>query len=367
MRVAVLGGGPAAGAAALRLARGGLEATLFHPERRGEKPCGGAVPGYLIREIEGFDAALVPSVAVRQARLENAAGRLLELDLSGLRIFRRADFDRALVDAAIRAGAVRRAEKVRRLDWRAGSPRLETDSGRREFDWVIAADGARGLSRRALGLHPCGESIGLGASIPGLEVEVLTLGFPHLGDAYLWIFPRPGGCSVGIAYSESKLSTGAARSCLSAFLERHLSISFDEILGSRYRYPIPVYSSAVREALTRALARGILLAGDAASLADPLTREGIRYAVRSGRWAAEALLEGSPQGYGERLIDEMDGDLRRALRARELFFEDPVGQWMVPVCDYHPGIRRVLSDLLTGEQPYRGLRRRLLGAALGAR
>ena len=56
--------------------------------------------------------------------------------------------------------------------------------------------------------------------------------------------------------------------------------------------------------------------------------------------------------------------MERAHRARGLFFEDPIGQWMVPVARRHPGIRRVLADLLACRQPYRGLRRRLLRSAL---
>ena len=56
--------------------------------------------------------------------------------------------------------------------------------------------------------------------------------------------------------------------------------------------------------------------------------------------------------------------MARAHRARSLFFDDPIGQWMVPVARRHPGIRRVLADLLACRQPYAGLKRRLLTAAL---
>lgn len=56
--------------------------------------------------------------------------------------------------------------------------------------------------------------------------------------------------------------------------------------------------------------------------------------------------------------------MERAARARSLFFDDPIAQWMVPVSRIHPGIRRVLTDLLACRQPYRGLRRRLVRAAV---
>ena len=110
----------------------------------------------------------------------------------------------------------------------------------------------------------------------------------------------------------------------------------------------------------------MLLAGDAAALADPLTREGIRYGMLSGLWAAESLLEGRPEGYSERLRLEWEGEMERAAAARDLFFEGSVGRWMVPVARLHPGIRRVLGNLLACRQPYTGLKRRLVGAAMRA-
>jgi flavin-dependent dehydrogenase len=100
-------------------------------------------------------------------------------------------------------------------------------------------------------------------------------------------------------------------------------------------------------------------------VADPLTREGIRYGLLTGRWAAESLLEGRPAAYPERLEAELREDMEKAGHARDLFFEGAVGRWTVPLSRVHPGIRRVLSDLLACRQPYTGLRRRLLGAAVG--
>jgi len=179
----------------------------------------------------------------------------------------------------------------------------------------------------------------------------------------LWIFPRPGGASVGIAYTGRSLSEGAARGALERFLDRHLPARWRDRPGPRYRYPIPVFGEQTLHGVRRALARRLLLVGDAAALADPLTREGIRYGILSGLWAAESLLARDPTGYAEKLEGELAGEMRRAARARRLFFEDPLGQWMVSVARLHPGVRRVLSDLLACRQPYRGLRRRLLAAA----
>src|SRR5258708_32005704 len=96
-RIAVLGGGPAGGAAALALARGGAAVTLYLPERPGEKPCGGAMPEHVLPRIAGFDPAALPAVASPSVRLEDGAGCRVDSTLEGIRIFCPHDLDRALV------------------------------------------------------------------------------------------------------------------------------------------------------------------------------------------------------------------------------------------------------------------------------
>jgi flavin-dependent dehydrogenase len=364
VRVAVLGAGPAGGSAALALARAGVEVDLYAPARPGEKPCGGAVPEHVLPLLAGFDPAPLPAVESPSARLENAAGGQVAVDLSGLRIFRRRDLDRALAGAAVAAGAVLRSARAERLEASLSGVRVTADGETRAYDWAVGADGARGLSRRTQGLAPEGDSLGLGGSLSGLDWRELVLAFPDLADAYLWIFPRPGGASVGIAYTAGRLSDGAARAALDAFLDRRLPPGWRDLPGPRYRYPIPVFGPWTLPNVRRALGRRVLLAGDAAALADPLTREGIRYGMLSGLWAAASVIEGSPETYPDRLAANLSAELERATRARDLFFDGPIGQWMVPVCRVHPGVRKVLGDLLACRQGYTGLKGRLLKSAV---
>jgi flavin-dependent dehydrogenase len=318
----------------------------------------------VLPRLAGFDPSHLPVVASPAALLENARGGTLSIDLGGIRIFRRRDFDQALAEAALAAGAAPRRTRVERIEWTAAGARVTAGGEERSYDWVIGADGARGLTRRSLGLAPQGDSLGLGGSLAGLAWDRLVLAFPDLADSYLWIFPRPGGVSVGIAYTAGRLTDGAARAALDAFLDRHLPAGWRDLPGPRYRYPIPVFGPWTVGSVRRGLARRALLAGDAAALADPLTREGIRYGLLSGLWAAESLLAGTPESYPERLESELMEEMEKAGRARDLFFDGPIGQWMVPVARLHPGVRRVLSDLLACRQPYGGLKGRLLASAL---
>jgi flavin-dependent dehydrogenase len=305
-------------------------------------------------------------------RLEDGAGAHLDSALAGIRIFRRHDLDQAIVAAASVAGARIETHRVEALAPYGGprhgtgpcGVRVTAGGETRCYEWVIGADGARGLSRRTAGLRPQGESIGLGATLRGLTAGRLVLSFPFLADSYSWIFPRPGGASVGIAYSPEDLGDRAARAALDEMLDRHLPAGWRELPGSRYRYPIPVYGPWTVPGVRRALHQRLLLVGDAAALADPLTREGIRYGMLSGLWAAESLLAGDPWRYPACLAAELGEEMERADRARGLFFSGPVGRWMLPAARLHRGVRRVLTDLLACRQSYLTLERRLLREAL---
>jgi flavin-dependent dehydrogenase len=107
-----------------------------------------------------------------------------------------------------------------------------------------------------------------------------------------------------------------------------------------------------------------MLLGDAAGLVDPLTREGIYYALLSGGWAAEALTSATPERaetlYSDRLRHVVQPELARAARLSGLFFSPRFSSLFVDALRQSAAIREVFADLVAGVQPYRGLRRRLL-------
>jgi flavin-dependent dehydrogenase len=105
-----------------------------------------------------------------------------------------------------------------------------------------------------------------------------------------------------------------------------------------------------------------MLLGDAAGLVDPITREGIYFAVRSGELAADSLLRGSNASldYSRRIEREIHQELVRAARLKARFYQPQFTRLLVSALQRSRRIREVMSDLISGRQPYRGLRRRLL-------
>jgi flavin-dependent dehydrogenase len=107
---------------------------------------------------------------------------------------------------------------------------------------------------------------------------------------------------------------------------------------------------------------GWLLAGDAAGLVDPVTREGIYFALKSAEHAADALTDvaGSPdRQYHARIRDDIAPELIRAARLKAGFFRPRFARLVIHALQQSEGIRRVMADLIAGTQSYRGLEWRL--------
>jgi flavin-dependent dehydrogenase len=101
--------------------------------------------------------------------------------------------------------------------------------------------------------------------------------------------------------------------------------------------------------------------GDAAGLVDPITREGIYFALQSGALAAEALVAGDAFArYRQSLSDTIVPELAHAARLKGGFFSARFITLAMDAMAESSRIRRVMADLVAGAQPYRTLRTRLL-------
>jgi len=107
-----------------------------------------------------------------------------------------------------------------------------------------------------------------------------------------------------------------------------------------------------------------LLLGDSAGLVDPITGEGLYYALRSAELCAGALLAGQPDEYRRLLTEDVLAELKLAARVSQRFysgqiFGDSVLERMVSLTAQSASFRDLMSDLFAGIQGYRDLRARL--------
>jgi geranylgeranyl reductase family protein len=361
--VAVVGAGPAGATAALVLARAGLDVTLLDraPLPR-DKTCGG---GVVARALESLPPGVELPVERRLGRVESRfvdAGLsvTVERETPLVHMARRAPLDLALAEAARAAGATLRAPcALDRVRLTPDHAELETSRGPLRARFLVAADGATGSTARMAGwTEPL-------ASVPALEAEIAVrprllaahtdrarfdLGVPAGG--YGWVFPKADHLSVGVGV----FTRDGARRRLRDELARYIdAVGLREGRVLRVRgAPIPVHPRPD-------VARGrVLLTGDAAGLADPLTGEGISLAIRSGRLAAESLLDGrlDPQAatraYRAALQRDILGELRIARGLAWVLYRRPwLVRRLVPRLGQLAG--EALTEVVAGRRTYRAL------------
>ena len=240
----------------------------------------------------------------------------------------RAELDDRLAREAKKSGAeLVEACAVRQL--RANTQHVEIAAGNNLYHakFVIAADGVHSRTAKAMNWPA------LPRLAPAIEWElflseadfqkfgqIARFDFGFVESGYAWVFPKRSHLSAGI------LSTHPTNVNLRAKLEKYL-----EFLGINRIERAEKHGHLIPLAPRRGpLARGrVLLVGDAAGLVDPITAEGISYALQSGQLAAEAICKGgfdvmrTGQNYQTLLEENILGDLRAGRLLARLIYDHP--------------------------------------------
>lgn len=325
--VAVIGAGPAGASAALAAAKAGKRVILLERAQVPRyKTCGGGLIGPSLRALpDGFEppirghaTSFVFSLGGRLQRTRRSAQPLV-------RLVQRDEFDASLIAAAKAAGAtVRDVVAVTRIAEDDELVCVSTRDGDRIRARVaIGADGSAGRSSAYVGVTYEQTDLGLEVEIPVPAAQSdfwsdrILIDWGTMAGAYGWVFPKGDLLSVGVI--APKGNPGKTRAYLHDFLVR---LKLDDIE--------PKVSSGH---LTHCRAAGsplfrgrVLVAGDAAGLLEPWTREGISFALRSGTLsgqaaarAAETVSHGELTATLEAYASAVEGSLQREMTAGRNF------------------------------------------------
>jgi flavin-dependent dehydrogenase len=341
---------------------------MFDPSHPREKPCGGGVTGRALAIVaDAIAPSRLTSTVIRRARFveshrEESVSVPLSTDAGApLIVASRATFDAALLDAAMRAGATLCSARVTDITIDRAGVRILTTRGAHRAAVVIGADGANSLIRRRVArpFHRRQLSIATGFFAHGVTCDEILVEIVSDPPGYVWSFPRPDHLAIGIcAQADAAVTAGVLRARTADWIAR-TRIAGDARLEA-YAWPIPSLDAAAFAALDLSGPRWAL-AGDAAGLVDPITREGIYFALLSGQLAAEAISAGRPPSeYASRVRGEIGEELVRAAQLKAGFFRPAFNHLLLRALRTSPAIRGVMADLVAGVQPYRTLTWRLL-------
>ena len=345
--VVIIGGGPAGMGAAIRLQKAGVDCCVVDravfPR---PKLCGGLLTqktkDLLVNLLERPEEQILQEVAAdrhRRLRLYNRYEVASDVEIGiPFDLIHREIYDNYLVEYFKGIGG-RMMEGATLTGLDPVLKELHFQSGDSlEYGALIAADGANSWVRNRLGLH-------YGKRLFCLEILVRKEDFDFDGIGiyfdlpnivYAWVFPKRDGYCIGIGSKENAATD--YKQVFSDYLKgigvRHLEnypLKGAFVPGGGF-LKNPVYGDE------------LLLVGDAAGFADPLTGEGLYWSLYSGLQAAEAVLASGPSA-GEylRRIRPVQKNIRSVSRIMLLFHKPFYQFWLRNVKDY-PHFVRYFSD-----------------------
>jgi len=365
-KVAVLGGGPAGAFAAERLSSAGLKTVLIDEKLAWEKPCGGGITYKAYSQYPFLLENSTPKKLVTDTYLSAPkAGRVKMALTRPLIVYSRFDFNNLLLKRADRAGAQLEKTRVQQLLRKGKGWALRTRTGTIDADFIVVATGARNPLREVgTAWTPEDAMYALGYYVPSDQPHI-DIQFLQGLEGYIWVFPRCGHLSVGIC------GKGEPAHSLRARLEQYMLDHGISWKGAQfYAHMLPALDKRSWRN-NRVAGDGWLAVGDAGGLVDPITGEGLYYAVRSGDLASRIVVseshapEAKPAAYRALLEHDFAKDLYLgSLIARRLFLGNfllgAVPARMVDFIRRSPRFRDLMQDLFAGTQTYEGLRERLL-------
>ncbi len=369
--IAIVGGGPAGALAGALLAEGGRDVVLFEEKLAWEKPCGGGLTHKALQQYPFLaDAGSKSNLnLIDHCELISPSGRRVRFHMQyPVAIFSRLALNGLLLERARRAGVAVIHERVTRIrtgqdeqeggqkDWQLLTPQREYRAS-----YLMLAAGARNPFRSQFlaPIAPGDLMVTAGYFIPGRS-SLMQIQFLKGITGYIWVFPRADHVSAGIAGKMGEVPTVELRHILEHWLEEN-GFHLD---GARfYSHILPSFRAQTFETL-EVCGDGWSMIGDTAGLVDPITGEGLYYALRSAELCAGALLAGRPHEYRAILAEEVLPELKIAARVSQRFyrgqiFGDSVLERMVSLTAQSANLRDLMSDLFAGIQGYRDLRARL--------
>ena len=306
--VVVVGAGPAGSTAAKHLAEHGISVLLLDKTAfPRDKPCGGGLPTRVLKQFP-YIAEYTDSISYGSITYSSSFSYKLNVlrDKPLIAMVLRHDFDFALINLSIQKGAVVRYNAVV-TDVHILDDKVEIILDNKEIiesKIIIGCDGIRSVVAEKTGLSQKTEKTcvclvqeqimdtqQLDAFFTDKRIVHLFIKINGMGG-YGWVFPKKNHVNVGIGEFTCAVDSSKPKKNIREHYDEYISVlkqkailpeSFivEDVKGGI----LPVFP------LKKTYGDRVLLCGDAAGFINPITGEGIYYAMMSGTMAAEVVVD----------------------------------------------------------------------------
>jgi len=310
--VVVIGAGPAGSTAAKCLAENNINVLLLDKsEFPRDKPCGGGLPTRVLKRFPYIEP-LIDSISFGSSTYSSSHRYKFDLIREKpllLNVIRK-EFDYGLVNLALKAGATFLAGKtVVDVSIQQNNASVKLDDGQSiETQMIIGCDGTRSIVAEKTNLSKQMQAlcIALVQEQPmtpkQLDTYYTKKRLVHLfikaqGIAgYAWVFPKKHCVNIGIGEFQSALSESKSNVPLKDTYEKFIAVLKEKkllpetfVVENLKGATLPIFP------LRNTYRDRLVLCGDAAGFINPITGEGIYYAMVSGQIASEVIVDGLKQ------------------------------------------------------------------------
>lgn len=294
-QVTIVGAGPAGAYLAYLLAKQGVHVLLlekeFFPRR---KPCAGGITDKVIRLVD-FDLKPLIEDSIDTFVVSHRLADPITVQFARPIVYTvcRERFDALLVDEARAAGAeIREGERVHRIDIAGRDVSVYTAEGNWRGRLLVGADGGFSFVARATGLADERKlAVTLENHVTASPEQlsknrgIIKADFGAIPSGYAWVFPKTDHLSVGVGILSRRIKGEKLRVALAQLAQvEGLADSWSSENARGWVVPTCLKPKALH-------GQRVLVVGDAAGVADPLTGEGIFEALYSARIAADVITE----------------------------------------------------------------------------
>ena len=345
----IVGAGPAGSTAAYHLAKQGRSVLVLEKASLPRnKPCGGGVSPAIAQWLD-FDLTPVISLKAKKISYTWKMQDPVKVEInSPMWMVQRDIFDDFLIKQAQKTGAeLRDSTEVKGIEFKNSVWEVKTSSASVSGRYLIAADGAGGPMTKRLGLKEPTLCLSASLETRSIKGDSVNFDFGTIKKGFIWSFPKADGYSWSIA----AMRGDKPKDIKKMLAEYAPKCGADVSVSNVREHPRSLWDGD-----RKLHSPNSLLAGDAASLADPLSGEGIRHAIFSGFKAAKASdralgdADDAKEPYTESLAQEWGPDMVWIGRLARAFYQFTGAAYRAGVT--LPMTTQLMSKILCGELRY---------------